>query len=252
MISIKTPAEIEAIREACRIVAGSFRAVEPLMVPGTPTLRIDEVVEKYIRDEGASPAFKGYPNPDRAPFPSSVCVSIEEEVVHGIPSGRLLKAGQIVGIDIGVEKEGFFGDSAVTYAVGAVDELRQTLMRVTREALMRGIAKARVGNRLSDISHAIESYVDSEKFFVVRELVGHGVGKKLHEEPQIPNFGPPGRGPLLRENMVFAIEPMVNVGTGDVETIGDWRVISKDGSPSAHFEHTIVVRDGDPDILTAR
>jgi methionyl aminopeptidase len=133
-----------------------------------------------------------------------------------------------------------------------VDELRERLMQVTREALMRGIAKARVGNRLSDISYAIESYVTSHEFSVVRELVGHGVGKKLHEEPQIPNFGPPGRGPLLRENMVFAIEPMVNVGTGDVETIGDWRVISKDGSPSAHFEHTIVVRNGEPDILTAR
>lgn len=251
MISIRTRAEIGAIREACRIVVGAFRAIEPLMVPETPTIKIDEAVEKYIRRQNAWPAFKGYPNPEGKPFPASACISIEEEVVHGIPGGRSLKAGQIVGVDIGVEKEGFFGDAAVTFAVGDLDELRQHLMQATREALAQGIAKARAGNRLSDISHAIESAVAGYGFSVVRELVGHGVGRKLHEEPQIPNFGPPGRGPLLRENMVFAIEPMVNAGTGEVETIGDWRVVSKDRSPSAHFEHTIVVRNGEADILTA-
>jgi len=251
VISIRTRAEIGAIREACRIVVGAFRAIEPLMVPETPTIKIDEAVEKYIRRQNAWPAFKGYPNPEGKPFPASACISIEEEVVHGIPGGRSLKAGQIVGVDIGVEKEGFFGDAAVTFAVGDLDELRQHLMQATREALAQGIAKARAGNRLSDISHAIESAVAGYGFSVVRELVGHGVGRKLHEEPQIPNFGPPGRGPLLRENMVFAIEPMVNAGTGEVETIGDWRVVSKDRSPSAHFEHTIVVRNGEADILTA-
>ncbi|MFH1011618.1 MAG: type I methionyl aminopeptidase [bacterium] len=251
MISIRTRAEISAIREACRIVVGAFRAMESLMVPGTLTIKIDEAVEKYIRRQNAWPAFKGYPNPEGKPFPASACISIEEEVVHGIPGTRLLKAGQIVGVDIGVEKEGFFGDAAVTFAVGAVDELRRRLMQAAREALAEGIAKARAGNRLSDISHAIESHVGNYGFSVVRELVGHGVGRKLHEEPQIPNFGPPGRGPLLRENMVFAIEPMVNAGTGEVETIGDWRVVSKDRSPSAHFEHTVVVKNGEADLLTA-
>jgi len=251
VISIKTPAEIEAIREACRIVVGAFRAIEPLMVPGTPTLRIDEAVEKYIRGQGGRPAFKGYPNPEGKPFPASACVSVEEEVVHGIPDGRPLKAGQIVGVDIGVEKDGFFGDAAITFAIGRVDGLRQRLMRATREALMRGIAKARAGNRLSDVSHAIEEHVASHSFSVVRELVGHGVGRELHEEPPIPNFGAPGRGPVMQENMVLAIEPMVNAGTGEVDTIGEWRVVSRDRMPSAHFEHTIVIKKGAPDILTA-
>lgn len=251
MISIKTPAEISAIREACRIVVGAFRAVEPLMVPGTPTVKIDEAVEKYIRSQGGRPAFKGYPNPEGKPFPASACVSVEEEVVHGIPNGRPLKGGQIVGVYIGVEKDGFFGDSAITFAIGRVDILRRRLMRATREALIRGIAKARAGNRLSDVSHAIEEHVSSYRFSVVRELVGHGVGRQLHEEPQIPNFGPPGRGPVLQENMVLAIEPMVNAGTGDVETVGAWRVVSRDRMPSAHFEHTIVIKKGAPDILTA-
>lgn len=252
MISIRTRAEISAIREACRIIVGAFRAIESLMVPGTPTLKIEEAIEKYIRRQGAWPAFKGYPNPEGKPFPASACISIEEEVVHGIPSGRSLKSGQIVGVDIGAEKEGFFGDAAVTFAIGAVDELRQRLMQATLEALTEAIAKARAGNRLSDISHAVESHVTKYGFSVVRELVGHGVGRKLHEEPQIPNFGPPGRGPVLRENMVLAIEPMVNAGTGEVESIGDWRVVSKDRSPSAHFEHTVVVKNGEADILTAR
>lgn len=251
MIFIRTQAEISAIREACRIVVGAFRAIESLMVAGTPTIKIDEAVEKYIRRQAAWPAFKGYPNPEGRPFPASACVSIEEEVVHGIPGRRALKAGQIVGVDIGVEKEGFFGDAARTFAIGEVDELRLRLMQATRQALASGIAKARAGNRVSDISHAIEAHVAGYGFSVVRELVGHGVGRKLHEEPPIPNFGPPGRGPLLRENMVLAIEPMVNAGTGEVDTIGDWRVVSKDRSPSAHFEHTIVVQNGEADILTA-
>jgi methionyl aminopeptidase len=251
VISIKTPAEIEAIREACRIVADAFRVIEPLMVPGTPTIKIDEAVEKHIRSQGGLPAFKGYPNPEGRPFPASACVSVEEEVVHGIPDGRPLKIGQIVGVDIGVEKEGFFGDAAVTFAVGRVDNLRRRLMKATREALGCGITKAQAGNRLSDISHAIEEHVTSYNFSVVRELVGHGIGRQLHEEPQIPNFGSPGRGPVIRENMVFAIEPMVNAGTGDVETIGEWRVVSRDRKPSAHFEHTIVVKKGAPEILTA-
>lgn len=252
MIAIKTPAEIEAIGEACRIVVGALRAIEPLMVPGTPTIQIDEAVEKYVRGQGGRPAFKGYLNPDGKPFPASACISVEEEVVHGIPDGRPLQAGQIVGVDIGVEKDGFFGDAATTFAIGRVNGLRKRLMQATREALACGIAKARAGNRLSDISHAIESRVESYGFSVVRELVGHGVGCQLHEEPQIPNFGPPGQGPVLRENMVLAIEPMVNAGTGDVETIGDWRVVSRDRTSSAHFEHTILVKNGEAEILTAR
>jgi len=252
VIPIKTPHEIEAIREACRIVVGAFRAIEALMVPGTPTIKIDETVEKYIRSQAGKPAFKGYPNQDGKPFPASACISVEEEVVHGIPNGRPLLSGQIVGVDIGVEKDGFFGDSATTFAIGRVDELRQRLLQTTREALARGIDKAQAGNRLSDISYAIESYVLSHKFSVVRELVGHGVGRQLHEEPQIPNYGTQGRGPILREYMVLAIEPMVNAGTGDVETIGDWCVVSRDRQPSAHFEHTIIVRDGEAEILTVR
>lgn len=252
MISIKTPAELDAIREACRIVAGAFQAIESLMVPGTPTLKIDEAVEKYIRSQGARPAFKGYPNPQGKSFPASACISIEEEVVHGIPDGRTLKAGQIVGVDIGAEKEGFFGDSAVTYAIHPIDDLRKRLMQATLDALMFGIAKAREGNRLSDISHAVETHAHSCNFSVVRDLVGHGIGRKLHEEPQIPNFGSPGRGPVLRENMVFAIEPMVNAGTYEVETIGDWLVVARDRQPSAHFEHTIVVKNGEAEILTLR
>lgn len=251
MITIKTPAEIEAMREACRIVAEALQAIEPLMVPGTPTVKIDEAVERYIRSRGGRPAFKGYPNPEGKPFPASACISVEHEVVHGIPDKRPLRAGQVVGVDIGVEKNGFFGDAARTFAVGRVDKLRRRLMQATREALAEGIAMARDGNRLSDVSHAIESRVKSYGFSVVRELVGHGIGRQLHEEPQIPNFGPPGRGPVLRENMVLAIEPMVNAGTGDVETIGDWPVVSRDRLPSVHFEHTIVVKNGEPEILTA-
>ncbi len=246
MIHIRSKREVDLIKNSCRIVVEALEIVEGLVRPGAKTDTIDKEVDKFIRSKGAQPAFKGYKG-----FPSSCCISVEDEVVHGIPGGRILKEGEIVSVDIGVECEGFFGDSAKTFAVGAISPEKRHLMNVTLRSLKEGVSEARVGNRLSDISYKIQTVVESEGCSVVRELVGHGIGRKLHEDPQIPNYGSPNSGPRLRPGMVFAIEPMVNLGDYEVVTRPDnWTVVTEDGLPSAHFEHTVVVTNGEPDILT--
>jgi len=247
MIIIKSPREIELIRKSCRILVKTFDHIAEIIEPGIETRKIDREVEKFIRAHGARPAFKGYRG-----FPASACISINDEVVHGIPSKRRLKPGQIVSIDIGVEFQNYFGDAAKTFVVGEISGQTKQLLRTTQEALYKGIDAARVGNRLSDISHAIQTHVEQAGFSVVRDLVGHGVGRKLHEDPQIPNYGPPHRGPRLKAGMVLAIEPMVNMGGYEVFFDDDdkWTVRTVDGLPSAHFEHTIAITLNGVDILT--
>ena len=238
--------EIDAIREAARLVARTLTMLGREIRPGVSTQRLDELAEAFIRDHGARPAFKGYRG-----FPASICPSINDEVVHGIPGGRTLAEGDIVGMDVGVEKDGYYGDAACTFPVGKVGADVERLLQVTREALMRGVAQAKAGNRVGDISHAIQSHVEAHGFSVVRSLVGHGIGRNMHEEPQVPNYGSPDRGPRLMAGQVLAIEPMVNVGAPDVVTRPDgWTVVTKDGSLSAHFEHTVAVGVEGPEILS--
>ena len=247
MINIKSDREIELIRESCQIVVDTFEHIKKIIRPGIETRELDRSVEKFIRSRGAKPAFKGYRG-----FPASACISINDEVVHGIPNKRRLQSGQIVSVDIGVEFHNYFGDGAKTFIVGDIPEHIKKLLQVTRQALYMGIDAARVGNRLSDISHSVQSHVEQAGFSVVRDLVGHGVGRKLHEDPQIPNYGKPNRGPRLKPGMVLAIEPMVNMGDYEVYFDDDdkWTVRTVDGSPSAHFEHTIAITKNGPDILT--
>lgn len=251
MISIKSDTEIEIIRKAGKILAGAFQTAEPLMKPGVSAKEIDSAVEAYIVGQGAIAAFKNYPSSQGGkPFPASVCLSVEDEVVHGIPGNRVLKEGTIVGLDIGVKYQGYYADSARSYAIGEIDQNRKKLLEVTKHCLDLAIAEAKSGQRLSNIGHAVSTYAEANKFGVVRDLVGHGIGKQLHEEPQIPNYGPPNRGPIMRKNMVFAIEPMINMGTWEVDMVGDWQIVTKDRKPSAHFEHTVVITDGDAEVLT--
>jgi methionyl aminopeptidase len=250
MIVIKNDREIEMMREGGRILAHAFDVAGPLMKPGTVARDVDRAVEEFIRRANAVPSFKNYPNAEGRPFPASVCFSIEAEVVHGFPDDRVLVEGTIVGLDIGVYYRGFHVDSARSYAIGHVDDARARLLRATQEALDLAIAQACAGNHLSNIGHAVQSFVEPQGYGVVRELVGHGVGRRLHEDPQIPNYGLPGRGPLLRRNMTLAIEPMINLGTHEVDMIGDWQVLTRDRKPSAHFEHTVVITDGAAEILT--
>ena len=246
MIHLRSEREIEAIRRSCEIVVGVLNRVEKILEPGMTTADLDAEVERFIRKHKAIPAFKGYQG-----FPASSCISINDEVVHGIPRKRPIQKGDVVKVDVGVELDGYFGDAAKSYIVGQVDDEVQRLLRVTKDALMLGIEQARYGNRVSDISHAIQVPVEKAGFSVVRELVGHGIGEELHEPPQVPNYGRPGRGDRLKPGMVLAIEPMVNAGTHDVVTDADgWTVRSADGSMSAHFEHTIVIREDGPEILT--
>lgn len=247
MIIIKSPREIEQIRKSCQIVVATFKLVEEIIRPGIETIEIDKEVEKFIHSKKARPAFKGYRG-----FPANVCISIDDEVVHGIPNKRKLKPGQIVSIDVGVEFENYFGDGARTFVIGDIPERTKKLVRVTKEALYRGIETVKVGNRLSDVSHTIQTYVEQAGFSVVRDLVGHGVGRRLHEDPQIPNYGPPRQGPRLKTGMVLAIEPMVNMGGYEVVFDDDdkWTVKTVDGLPSAHFEHTVAITENGADILT--
>ncbi|MBX2990635.1 MAG: type I methionyl aminopeptidase [Bacteroidetes bacterium] len=250
-VPIKSPREIELIRESSQIVAEVLALVGTRIKPGVDAKELDEVAERFIRSRGGTPAFKGYGSDKKNLFPSSLCISIDEEVVHGIPNGRKLEEGQIVSIDVGVRKNGYYGDSARTFAVGRVSEEKQRLMRVTEESLYKGIEKAVAGNHIHDVSFAVQKYVEANGYSVVRDLVGHGVGKSLHEEPAIPNYGDPGTGVKLKEGMVLAIEPMVNAGTYKVEHDPDgWTVRTVDRKPSAHFEHTVVVRKGEAEILT--
>lgn len=251
MITIKSDEEIKIMREAGRITARILEELKKEIVPGVTTGELDRLAESWIRKEGAEPAFKGYRGKSRRPFPASITVSINEEVVHGIPGKRKLRGGDIVSIDMGVFWQGFCGDSAFTMAIGEVDKRSKKLLEVTREALYKGIEKARAGNRLTDISSAVQAHVEKNGFSVVRDLVGHGIGRSMHEEPQIPNFGPPGFGPLLERGMVLAIEPMVNMGGYKVRFLADdWTVVTADRSISAHFEHTVAVSENGPVILT--
>jgi len=248
IIYIRSLKEIGKIRESNRIVAETLSLLKTEIRPGVSTLELDKIAEDFIRGHDAKPAFKGYNG-----FPASICTSINEQVVHGIPSKRVLQEGDIIGIDIGALKDGYYGDSAYTFAVGKVDDEKLRLMRVTEESLYRGIEQARAGNHLSDIGHAIQTFVEDNGFSVVRTLVGHGIGTKLHEPPEVPNYGLPGRGPELKPGMCLAIEPMVNIGTFEVECLEDgWTIVTVDRQASAHYEHTIAITEDDPLILSTR
>jgi methionyl aminopeptidase len=246
MIVIKSPAEIERMRVACNAAAEILAAVVREVQPGRTTAELDGVAAEIIVKLGGKSPFLGYKG-----YPGHICVSVNEEVVHGIPRQRRVQYGDIVSLDVGVILDGFVGDNATTVPVGVVEPRTQQLLRVTEQALHVGIAAARAGNRVGDISHAVQTTVESQGFSVVREFVGHGVGRKMHEEPQIPNYGRAGEGPKLKPGMTLAIEPMINAGASDVVMLSDgWTVVSADGAPSAHFEHTVLVTDGDAEILT--
>ena len=246
MIILKSEREINYLRDAGKIVAETLAEIKKAVKPGVTTLELDHIAEKYIRGRGAIPAFKGYHG-----FPGSICASVNEEVVHGIPGPRKLRSGDNISIDVGAVINDYNGDAAITVPVGEVDAEVQKLLQATEESLYKGIEKAVAGNRLSDISHAVEAHCKQFGFGVVRDYVGHGIGRNMHEDPQVPNYGPPGRGPRLKSGMTLAIEPMVNLGTHEVKTLADdWTVVTRDGKRSAHFEHTIAITDGQPEILT--
>lgn len=247
MIILKTPAEIEIMAMASKLVAETLEAVRREVKAGVTTEELDRLAEDFIRARGGIPAFKGYRS-----YPKTLCTSVNEQVVHGIPSKRVLKDGDIIGLDLGAIVNGFYGDSAVTIGVGTIHSKVAELLRVTEEALSKGIEQAVVGNRLSDISHAIQRHAEAAGFSVVRDFVGHGIGRQLHEEPQIHNYGQPGQGPRLQVGMVLAIEPMINMGDYRVRILEDrWTAVTEDGGLSAHFEHTIAIQpNGPPRILT--
>ncbi|HEV8375441.1 MAG TPA: type I methionyl aminopeptidase [Candidatus Polarisedimenticolia bacterium] len=246
MIVYKSSAEIESLDRANALVVKILDALESMVAPGVSTWDLDQVSEEMARKAGARPAFKGYRG-----FPGSLCASINEEVIHGIPSKkRSLREGDIVSLDFGVVLDGYYGDSARTIAVGEIPEETRRLMAVTREALDRGLAQAKPGMRLSDIGHAVQSHVEQSGFSVVREFVGHGIGSSLHEDPQVPNYGEPGAGPLLKEGLVLAVEPMVNQGSPDVRILADgWTAVTVDGLPSAHFERCVAITASGPRVL---
>lgn len=246
MIVMKSDRELAYMRDAGRIVAETHAELKKVVAPGVTTQELDQVAEAYIARKGAKPAFKGYHG-----FPGTICTSVNEEVVHGIPGLRALKTGDIISIDIGAVINGYYGDAARTLPVGTISEEALQLLQVTEECLYKGIEQAKINNRLTDISHAIQSYVEDKGYSVVRDFVGHGIGTKMHEEPQVPNFGMPGRGPRLKPGMCLAIEPMVNLGTYEVETLLDnWTVVTSDKQLSAHFEHSVAVTEKGPLILT--
>ncbi|MDP3259264.1 MAG: type I methionyl aminopeptidase [Thermodesulfovibrionales bacterium] len=246
MIVIKTPEEIEKMAKACKIVAEILEDLKAFVKPGITTKEIEMFAEEKIISKGGTPAFKGYRG-----YPASICTSVNSQVVHGIPSRVRLNEGDVLSVDLGVYSDGFYGDGAVTLPVGEVSPLAKKLLKVTEEALYKGIDKATPRNRVSDISYAIENYVEANGFSVVKAFVGHGIGMSLHEEPQVPNFGVSGQGPRLKEGMTLAIEPMVNTGGYEVSILDDgWTAVTLDGGLSAHFEHTIAITDGDARILT--
>ena len=246
MIIRKSSKEIEKMREAGQIVAETHQLLADNIEPGVTTQELDKLAEEYIRGQGAEPIFKGYHG-----FPASICASVNEVIVHGIPDEYQLQEGDIISIDIGARINGFCGDAARTWGVGDISEEASDLLTVTNESLEEAIKQAKIGNRLSDISHAVQSYVEPKGYGVVRNYSGHGIGRKMHEAPQIPNYGQPNRGPRLREGMVLAIEPMINVGTHKNKTLDDgWTVVTKDKKLSAHFENTVAITEDGPEILT--
>lgn len=246
MIIRKSGRELELMREAGEIVAKTHKLLAEEVKPGVTTSELDEIAEEFIRSQGADPTFKGYQG-----FPSSICASVNEVIVHGIPGDYELKPGDIIGIDVGARVEGYCGDAARTFAVGEISESAQKLMTTTEQALEAGIEQAVIGNRVSDISHAVQQKAEGAGYSVVRQFVGHGIGKEMWEDPEVPNFGPPGKGPRLKKGMVLAIEPMVNVGTYKTKTLEDnWTVITKDKELSAHFEDTVAITESGPELLT--
>jgi methionyl aminopeptidase len=246
MIICKTPREIEIMREAGKIVALTRKELEKHIRPGITTKELDAIAEEVIRQYGAIPSFKGYNG-----FPGSICASVNEELVHGIPGNRVLKEGDIISIDVGAQYNGYHADSAWTYPVGEIAEETKKLLEVTEKSLYIGLEEAKPGARLSNISHAIQMYVESHHFSIVREYVGHGIGQDLHEDPQIPHYGPPNKGPRLKPGMTLCIEPMVNAGSRYVKTLADnWTVVTVDGKMCAHFEHTIAITENGYEILT--
>ncbi|MFO7952328.1 MAG: type I methionyl aminopeptidase [Bacillota bacterium] len=247
MIKLKSKREINLMKEAGKVVAEALYEMKEAIDAGVTTGKLDKIAEKCIRKHGGEPAFLGYYN-----FPASICASINNEVVHGIPGLRRLQEGDIISIDVGVRLKGYHGDAAATFGVGKISEEAQQLINVTRNSLQKAIEAMQSDNRLSDISHAVQSYVEQHSFSVVRNYVGHGIGKEMHEEPQVPNFGPPGRGALLQPGILLAIEPMVNSGSWEVKVLNDqWTVVTSDGSLSAHFEHTVALGDNGPEVLTS-
>lgn len=245
-IYYKTADEVALIRQSCHIVGKAHAEVAAMIRPGITTKRLDEIAEQYIRDHKAVPAFKNYNG-----FPATLCMSVNEQVVHGIPNKYELKEGDIISVDCGAVLNGFFGDSAYTYCVGEVKPATRQLLSATRQSLYKGIEAAIVGNRMGDIGFAIQRHVEQYRYSVVRELVGHGLGRSLHEEPQVPNYGQRGKGVKLLDGLVIAIEPMINMGRKDIRKMNDdWTIVTSDGKPSAHFEHTVVVRKGKADILS--
>ena len=246
MIHTRSEREIDKIAASCQIVADTLIMLEPFVIEGACVSDLDRMAEEFIISRGARPAFKGYMG-----FPATLCVSIDDAVVHGIPGKDILKSGQIVGIDCGAEMEGYYGDHAKSFAVGTLEPSKQKLIDITRESLEKGIEQAVPGNHVGDIGNAVQTHAESNGFSVVRELVGHGIGTDLHEEPQIPNYGEAKHGPLLAKGMCIAIEPMINSGAKDIFTGPDgWTILTKDGKPSAHFEHTIAITDDGPRILS--
>ncbi len=245
-IEYKTPAELAKMRQAGRVVSGLLKLMEKEAKPGVKTGTLDKIAEDFIRSQGALPAFKGYYG-----FPASICASVNEEVVHGIPGERILREGDVIGVDVGVKLDGYFSDAARTFAIGAVDADSRKLIEVTRAAMNEGIKQAVAGNYVSDISWAVQSYAEKNGLSVVRSYVGHGIGRNLHEDPQVPNFGKPHQGPKLVEGMALAIEPMLNLGTHEVQVLKDgWTVVTKDGKRSGHFEQTVFVGKIQAEIVT--
>ncbi len=245
-IRLRRPEEVEKIRESARIVAQCLEYARTRVAPGLSLLDLDREIEGFIREQGATPSFKGYHG-----FPASTCLSVNSQVVHGIPGDYVLLEGDILGVDVGAYKDGYHGDGARTFAIGAVPETTVKLLQVTEECMLRGIAAAVAGGKIGAIGHAVQTHAEAHGYGVVRELGGHGIGERLHEDPHIPNYGRPEQGPTLRAGMVIAIEPMINAGSHEVETLDDgWTVVTRDGRLSAHFEHTVAITDRGPEILT--
>ncbi|GAA0123752.1 MAG: type I methionyl aminopeptidase [Clostridium argentinense] len=246
MIIIKSDMEIEYMRNAGKVVADTLATIEAVIKPGITTAEINKLAEEFILEQGAKPSFKGYGG-----FPASICASVNDEVIHGIPNNRVLQEGDIISVDCGAVLNGFHGDAARTFPVGKISKAAEDLIRITRECFFKGVEKAKVDNRLTDISAAIQSYAESFGYSVVRDFVGHGIGKSMHEDPQVPNYGTAGRGPKLSHGMVLAIEPMINVGKFNVKVKPNgWTVVTSDGSLSAHYENTVAILNNGPEILT--
>lgn len=252
MIYLKTEDEIELLRQANLLVGKTLAEIARIIKPGVTTRQIDTLAETYIRDNGAIPTFKGFPNNDGVPFPAAVCTSVNEQVVHGIPTDEPLKDGDIVSVDCGTLLNGYNGDSCYTFCVGEVSNEVKQLLKTTKESLYRGIEAAIVGRRIGDIGYAVQQHCEAQSYGVVRELCGHGIGRKMHEDPMVPNYGKRGNGPLIKNGLCIAIEPMITMGSREIGILSDgWTIVTQDGKPAAHFEHTIAIHNGKADILSS-